>query len=74
MGSYLLTQGSKGEALEQVKKAVKLNPLDYNGYRLLGSVYEFLDNKKESLAAYKKAASLLEVKAKSYDSLLGLAY
>lgn len=69
LGKYFLKQGKKEEALKEARLAVKYNPLDFNGHRLLGSVYESLSKKKKSLAAYKKAATLLEKKVKQHHMI-----
>ena len=69
LGNYFLKQGKKDESLQEAQKVVKLNPLAFNGHRLLGSVYESLGKKKKSLAAYKKAATLLEKKVKQHHMI-----
>jgi tetratricopeptide (TPR) repeat protein len=73
LGNYLLLKGKKDEAMQEAQLAVTLNPLDFNGHKLLGSVYESMGEKKKSLAAYKKAVDLLEIKVKPQDFLLNLS-
>jgi tetratricopeptide (TPR) repeat protein len=74
LSDYLSKQGKQDEALNEVQTAVELNPLDYDSYRLLGSIYASQGKKDQSLTAYKKAATLLEHKVKSNDLILSLCY
>jgi Flp pilus assembly protein TadD len=74
LGEYLFKAGEQGEALKEAQKAAELNPLDYDSQRLLGDIYAFQGKKDLSLAAYKKAATLLEHKVKGNDLILSLCY
>jgi len=74
LGEYLVKQEKQDEALKEAQTAVQLNPLDYDSQRLLGDIYAFQGKKDLSLAAYKKAATLLEYKVKGNNLILSLCY
>jgi tetratricopeptide (TPR) repeat protein len=74
LGEYLLKQEKQDEALKEAQTAVELNPLDYDSQRLLGDIYALQGKKDLSLAAYKKAATLLEYKVKGNNLILSLCY
>ncbi len=74
LSDYFFKKGNSQAALKEVQTAVELNPLDYDSQRLLGSIYGFQGKNELALAAYKKAATLLEHRVKGNDLILSLCY
>jgi superkiller protein 3 len=74
LASSLLSQGKRAEALKHIQVAIELNPLDFNAHRFLGNLYESEGKKVEALAAYKRAANLLEKKVKAKNVYYSLTF
>ncbi|WP_263373019.1 serine/threonine-protein kinase [Granulicella aggregans] len=62
LGSVFQLQGNYADAAEMDKKAIELNPSDYQAWGSLGSVYRWSgDKREESMETYRKAIELAEV-------------
>jgi len=61
LGSVYQLQGNYENAAEMDKKAIELDPSDYQSWGSLGSVYRWSDNKhQQAEAAYRRAIELAE--------------
>ncbi|MCQ2818598.1 MAG: tetratricopeptide repeat protein [archaeon] len=72
-GKKLAKENKKDKALELFNKAIKLEPKNAELYKLKANCLKLSNNKKESLAAYKKAYELSNNKNDDILLLLNIA-
>ena len=72
-GIKLTAEGFYNEAIAVLKDVLRLSPNAYPAYHLLGHVYMALDNRKEEIENYRKAARLKPNYPQIYIDL-GTAY
>jgi predicted Zn-dependent protease len=58
MAGVLLKSGHSGEGIEELHRALELNPQDANAHLLLGQAYEEKGLRKEAAEEYKIALNI----------------
>ncbi len=69
LARVLLEGGRKGEALPHIEKALVVDPVSVDGYRLMGRVRGEMKEVEPSIDAYRKAISLSEKDSWSMNNL-----
>ncbi len=69
LARVLLDGGRKADALSHIEKALVVDPLSVDGYRLMGRVRSEMKETDASIAAYKKAIGLSEKDSWSMNNM-----
>ncbi|MBU2567857.1 MAG: tetratricopeptide repeat protein [Elusimicrobia bacterium] len=75
MGKFYFVNGKYDEAVEEFKKALKVNPGSPEIFYNLGLVYESRNKPEEAIKMYKKALAIdpkYKLAKQHYEKLIGL--